>query len=476
MSTPTQSADARLSARLAGFVAGLAPGQVPQPVLEHAKRCLLDSIGIALAAGTYDHARPGLAAAAALGGSGDSPVIGQAAGLPLRDAAMANGTLIHSLDFDDTHSGSVVHCSASAWPVALNLGLESGASGLDALTAFVIAVETDARVGEIAQGELQRRGFHPTGIVGAFGCAAASAWLKRLDRARHEHALGIVWSLAAGSMEWLSDGAWTKRLHPGWAAVCGITAAAYAEHGFVGTGAPLEGRFGLFNTLLGAGGAEAASGLGRDLGEAWRTPEIAFKPYPACHFNHAYIEAAVELRRAHTFEPADVRRIIAEVHPDQAAVVCEPLAAKRAPASAYEAQFSVPYVIAAALERGRFTLAELEPDALADRAILELAARVDHRPDPDSAYPRYYSGGVAIELADGRRLHHHVDVNRGADARPLDEAALREKFHDNATRAIDSAAAERIAEVVACLDTAPDLGELAAAIRPPARASLGLAS
>lgn len=469
MGSETQSPPA-LSPRLARFTVELDAGAIPPAVLTHAALCILDSTGIALAAHAYPFGRRALAAARALGGSGPSPVIGAAGGLPLRDAALVNGTLIHSLDFDDTHVAAVVHCSASAWPVAFNLGHARGVSGREALAAYVLAVELDARIGEVAAGGLQKRGFHPTGIVGAFGAAAAAARLSGLDAARSAHALGIVLSFASGSMAFVADGAWTKRLHPGWAAHAGITAAAFAAADYVGPAAPLEGRFGLYETLLGADATPALDTFGNDLGSDWRTLGVAFKPYPACHFNHAFAECALALRTA-GLHAADVARITALVHPDQVPVVCEPLAAKQAPANAYEAQFSVPWIVAASLCHGRFTLAELEDAARADTETRALAARVDYASDPDSRYPAYYSGGLVVETHDGRTLRHHVAVNRGARERPMSEQEILDKFHANAARSIPRDAAERIVDGVLGLADAPTLDSLAAALARDARAA-----
>ncbi len=462
MGAATQIGGDGVSTRFARFAATLTPASIPPEVLAHARLCILDATGIALASRGHDYARSVLAAGRRLGGSGSAPVIGERDGLPLRDAVLVNGTLVHGLDFDDTHPGSVVHGTASAWPLAFTLGSTLGASGADALTACVLALELDARIGEVAEGGLQRRGFHPTGVVGAFGCAAAAAWLYRLDAARHAHALGIVLSMASGSMAFLADGAWTKRLHPGWAGVAGITAAGLAEAGFVGPGAPLEGRFGLYHTLL--GDAVDVDDLGADLGREWRTPEVAFKPYPACHFNHAFADCALALRREHHIDADAIETITARIHPHQAAVVCEPLAAKQNPRNAYEAQFSVPFMVAAALVRGRFTLAELEDDALADPAIVGLARRVTHADDPHSAYPQYYSGGLVVRLRDGREFEHHIRYNRGADRNPMSATEIEDKFLANATRTLTASAANEVAEHIGALDEAGDLRALAAAL------------
>ncbi len=458
MSRPT------ISQKFAAFAAQLNPSRLPREVVHHAKLCMLDSFGIGLASTRYDFADSIVAATTELGGNGQSPVIGQHARLSLRDALLANGTLIHGLDFDDTHGASVVHCSASAIPLAFNLGLNVRASGADAIAAYVLAVEIDARIGEPARGSLQKRGLHPTGIVGAFGCAGAAAWLKALTQSAFCDALGITLSMASGSMEFLADGAWTKRMHPGWAAVAGLTAATLAGHAFKGPQRPFEGRFGLYNTLLGPGHGIDVEQIGNDLGRDWRTTGIAFKPYPACHFNHAFADCAIALKKEHGIEANDIESATALIHADQAAVVCEPLAEKRRPTNHYEAQFSVPYMIAASIVRGRFTLAELEPEALEDPAIVALAARIDYAEDPESAYPKYYSGSLVVNTHDGRRLEHREAVNRGADANPLRESDILDKYFDNTRLALNPSAAERLADIVLCLESAPDLQELAAAL------------
>ena len=448
----------------AAFAARFHAGDPPRAVIEHAKLCILDSLGIALASSRHEFAASVERAARALGGAGSASVIGSLAGLPLRDALLVNGTLIHGLDFDDTHSAAVVHCSASAWPLAFNLGHSVHATGATVLAAYILAVEVDARLGECARGGLQKRGFHPTGVIGAFGCAAAAAWLKGLDQAQFCDALGLVLSLASGNLECLNDGTWSKRMHPGWAAVCGVTAASLAAAGFHGPRESLEGRFGLFNTLLGPDHGIDFANLGADLGRDWRTSGVAFKPYPACHFNHAFADCALALKRAHAIVPATIAHITALIHPDQAAIVCQPLPAKRRPASAYEAQFSLPYMVAATFVRERFTLAELEPTAWSDPAILALAARVDYAADPRSRYPNYYSGGLSVILTDGRRFEHHEAVNRGADLNPLARDDILAKYHANATQVVDRTTAARIAELVLSLDRAPDLDELVGAL------------
>jgi 2-methylcitrate dehydratase PrpD len=454
-----------LAQQLAAFSTALDAAAIPQDALERAKLNVLDAVGIGLAASTCDFATSTARGLAEFGETGASPLLGRPERLALRDAMLLNGVLVHGLDFDDTHGDSVVHCSASAVPLMLGVGHARGVSGREALAAYLVALELDARLGRVARGTLQRRGWHPTGIIGAFGCAAAASRLLGADAAATAHALGITLSFASGNLEFLADGAWTKRLHPGWAAVSGYTAASLARTGFVGPGLPFEGRFGLYRMLLGEEFTVDPASVVAGLGEEWAVFDNGFKPWPACHFLHAFIECALEAQRDPAFDAASVTRIEALIHADEIPIVCEPPAAKRAPRNAYDAQFSLYYAVAASLLRGRFGLAELDDAALADPAVRALAARVHYRPDPLSAYPQSYSGALEITLADGRRIERRQQVNRGAAGNPLEAGDVIAKFRDNAGRALPPARVQAVADAVLALDAAPDLGALAHAVR-----------
>jgi 2-methylcitrate dehydratase PrpD len=453
-----------IAERFAAFARRFDISDVPAEVLQYAKLCFADAVGIGIASNSYDFADKSTRAIAGLAGSGPHPVIGRRERLPLRDAALLNGLLVHGLDFDDTHPASVIHCSASAVPLVLALGAERGVSGARALAAYLLALEADARIGQVADGQFQKVGLHPTGAVGIFGGALAAAYLDELDERQTAYAQGIALSMSAGSLEFLEDGAWTKRMHPGWAASSAITAAALAGQDFQAPLKVYEGRYGLYSIYLQGRetGDLAASldGLGRD----WETMTIAIKPYPVCHFNHAFIDAALEIQQQHGLQADDVAEITALIHPGQSQVVCEPLAAKRRPGSDYDGKFSLPFVVAAALVRGRFTLDELEDDALNDPAILALCDRIGYEHDETSAYPRYYSGELRVKTSDGRELAHREAVNRGADSRPLSEADVHDKFMSNAQRVIDAAQAEQVWQAVMNLDQAPDLGALTAVL------------
>lgn len=461
-------APALVAETLARFATTLDGAAIPATVRRRASHLILDSVGIALASGTFDFAHRTINAIQSLAGAGDGVVIGTNLRLPLRDAAFLNGFLIHGLDFDDTHSGGVVHGTSSIFPTAMAVAVQQRASGADLVTAYIIGMEAVARLGAVAKGAFHQIGFHPTGLIGAFGCALTAGRLMGLTEAQMTMAQGIVLSMASGSLEFLEDGAWNKRMHPGWAAVSGITAAALARAGFVGARRAYEGRFGLFNSHLQSHFDLANLPLATAaLGETWELMQVAVKPFPACHFTHACADAAIALVREDGLDPANIKHVRALVPQEVVQTVCEPVANKRRPANSYDAQFSIPFIVAASLLRGRFTLNELDGATLADPQVLALADKVDYEVDPDSGFPRYYSGEVIAETRDGRTLRRREAVNRGCGDRPLSEADIIAKFDDNAARALSSRHAAPIRAAILGVENLPDSTVLAETLRRP---------
>lgn len=442
-----------ISRVLASFASALRYEDLPAQLRETLKDHMLDVIGGAIAATRFDFAARALEGIGMLAGSTESSVIGMARKLPLKDAALMNGVLAHGLDYDDTHPGGPVHPSASVFPCVLGVGEWRDCAGADLLLAYALGVEIATRLGLAANGAMHKTGFHTTGVLGHGACALAAGKLLGLDAERLVMAQGLAGSTAAAIAEHRADGAWNKRMHPGWAAVGGMTAASLAAGGFIGTQLVYEGSDGLFRTHAGANQKDVnLPALVNDIGVRWVAEEVAVKPYPVCHILHACIDSAITLRERHSLRPDDIAGVQVRLHPDTFHYVCENPALRRKPPTDYVAKFSAFYTVSAALVRGRCGFAELEPEALNDPTILGVTARTVHAPDEQSAFPEYFSGGVAITLRDGRTLAHHERVNRGAGARALTRDEVLRKFLDNAAFGKASDHAQRIVQIVSELE------------------------
>lgn len=447
--------------QIARFAAGFRLADVPEAVRQRARLHILDGLGLGIASTVEAYGKAAVAGATAMGAPGLCSVIGQTARFDLRDAAMVNAVLIHGLDFDDTHLASIIHPTCTALPVALSLGEKLGASGSDLLAAFLAGAETGIRIGLAVDGGFHHVGYHATGVVSHFASAVTAGRLLGLTAEEITAAQGITGSTASGIQVFLEEGAWTKRFHPGWGAVAGITAAYLARSDFKGPTRPYEGKFGLFDTHLHGEEVNLAP-LTDALGTRWEFGETALKPYPVCHFIHGCADAAIDLFKE--IGGAPIARVDAYLAQPTLHIIAEPAEVKERPTTDYEAKFSAQFVVAYCLLRGRFGLPDLLPAALADAEVRDLAQRVKCHEDPDTAFPTYFSGGVKLTLEDGRVLTRHVRVNSGAGERTMDADAVVEKFMASASLAFPADKAERVRDAVLDLENTT-AGELMALLR-----------
>ena len=456
-----------ISQRLAKFAVDLCYQDIPNAVIERAKLHILDAMGVALAASTEDFAPRILASVAALSGSGSYPVIGYADTLPIRDAVLMNGALVHGIDFDDTHAAGVLHVSASALPMALAAVQSTGGGGKDLLLAYLIAIETGSRIAIAARSGFHQNGFHPTGMVAPFGAVLGISRLWGLTEAQMAHAQGVVLSMASGSFEFLEDGAWNKRLHPGWAVGAAFTACAVAKGGFIGATKTYEGRYGLYNSYLGKYGPADLSKCTEGLGQSWEMLKVSLKPYPVCHYNHAFIDATLALRKEHEIKVEDIDSITAFISKDQIGIVCEPEANKKRPQNLYDARFSLHFALAATLIKGRFTMGEVSTEVINDPRVQALSDKTNYVIDPNSAFPRYYSGRVEIRMKDGRTFSHAEPINRGSSDNPLTSEDIIAKFRSTASRALPAQRVEQLIAYTLNLENAESAQAYLAMANPP---------
>src|SRR5712691_9848178 len=442
---------------LAEWAARLRAEDIPASVRENAALRVLDTLGCALAGAREDHVPAVLALIARSGEAGPCTVVGSSLTTGPAQAALANGAMAHGLDFDDTHADSVCHGSAVLVPAVLALAESEHLSGQAALTALVAGYEAMLRIGMAAPGRFHERGWHATAVCGPFGAAVTAGKCLGLDEDGLTAALGIAASMASGVMEFLEDGSWVKRLHPGWAGQAGATAAALARAGFPGPATILEGRYGLYRTFV----STDPDPLPFDtLGRTWETLNVGFKPYPACHYLHAFLDCALSLRENHHIDPDAIEAIECLVPPSGMPIVAEPYPAKLRPRTPYDAQFSLPYSVAAAFVDGRVDLDTYAADRLGEGRVLALADRVTCRPDPDTTFPNGFPGWVRVRLTDGRVVEAREPDGRGGPARPLPAGAIVEKFRANAGRVLPASRVSELERATLSLDTLADVRSL----------------
>ncbi len=416
----------KVAETLAGKALALAPATIPPSVRERAEQLLIDVAGLCVAARDTDYVRSLLAAVDA---GGSCTAIGHAATFDAATAAMINGTAAHGEDFDDTFEGGPVHSSAVVIPAVLAACERFGRDGRAALTGIVAGIEALCRLSMVVPKAIHKSGFHPTSVLGAIGAALGASVALGLDRRQTVNALGNAGSLASGIIEYLAEGAWTKRLHPGWAAQAGITAARLGQAGFLGPRTVLEGTHGLFHGF--ARTIEGNYGVLTDgFGEKWFMEAITFKPYATGTMNQPYIDCALRLA-ARGIRAEAVAEVLCETAEGYVHRLWEPLASKHRPANAYAAKFSTPFNIAVAFVTGGAGLEAFSEKTVRDPRILALASRVRYVVDPANPYPKAYTGHIRMTLKDGRVFEERQPHIRGGAHEPLTRAEIEAKFRGN---------------------------------------------
>jgi 2-methylcitrate dehydratase PrpD len=390
-----------------------------------AEKLLIDIAGLCVAARGADYTR---AALDAWESGGTCSAIGHSRALDSGGAAFVNGTAAHGEDFDDTFEGGPVHAGAVIVPAILAVAEREKLSGADALAGIAAGCELMCRGALVAPKRLHKAGFHPTAVLGTMGAAAGAATALRLSPSQFVNSLGIAGSMASGIIEYLAEGAWTKRLHPGWAAQSGIRAADLARKGFVGPRTVLEGTHGFYYAFARGADGDWAK-LTDGFGERWIASSIAFKPYACGTMTQPYVDCARRLAKKVRID--DIVEVVCETAEGIVHRLWEPLADKQRPPNAYFAKFSQPYCIAAGFVLGHAGLDAFTEERVREERLRSLAAKIRYQIDPANPYPDEFTGHVRVRLKDGSTLEERQPHMRGGAKEPLTRADIEEKFRLN---------------------------------------------
>jgi 2-methylcitrate dehydratase PrpD len=418
--------DVAVAESLAGGIVAASARSLPEAMRARCEETLIDVVGLCIAARNEDYVRSALKAS---DDDGPCTALGHARTLGAAGAALVNGTAAHGEDFDDTFEGGPVHAGAVIVPAVMAACERHGGSGADALAGVAVGIEVMCRLGLVAPKMVHKAGFHPTAVFGAMGAAAAVGRALRLNAGQLVDAFGIAGSMASGIIEYLAEGASTKRMHAGWAAQSGLRAALLARAGFSGPRTVFEGVHGFFHGFANMLPTDFSALIG-DFGSRWVAQALAFKLYPCGTMTHPYIDCARRLGAR--LKADDVVDMVCDVGEGTVHRLWEPLAAKQAPNNGYAGKFSTPYCIATGFIRGNVGLADFTDVAVQEPAVVALARKVSYRIDPDNPYPNNFTGHIRATLRDGRVVEERQPHMRGGAHEPLTRKDIEAKFLLNA--------------------------------------------
>ncbi len=418
---------------LAKFIEELSLSSIPQSVIERSKMLMLDTIGVAYAGSTSINAKNGREALRNMPNSqGNIAVWGvNDLCLAMPYAILANGIAAHILDFDDTHTQSIVHGSAILTPVTLNLAQYNKNTGAEVLEAFICGWEVAARIGIAAQNTFHQRGFHSTAIAGVFGATAAACKLYKLNQKQIINAFGLCGSQAAGTNEFLANSSSSKCFHAGLAGFSAILNTNLAQMGMTGPDTIFEGKNSIFNTHGIKEKTNPALVIDQ-LNKIWQTECVSIKPYPCCHFTHGFVDCGFALHhdKIHADDIQWIQCVVDEV---PTGFICEPSAEKQKPLTSYAAKFSLPFIVASAITDNEITEKSFMPKNLKRDDLVCLAQKVSYvkAKKGTTGFPKYFPGELHVRLYDGTIIHKKFPINKGNPDNPLSLEDILLKFQQN---------------------------------------------
>ncbi|MEE0672157.1 MAG: MmgE/PrpD family protein [Enterocloster sp.] len=447
-----------ISEQMAEFTLGLTYKDIPKDVIDHGKLLLTDTFGVAMACQDLEHAKAVKKTVLEMNSQKVCSLWGTDEKAMLADAILYNSCLIHGMDYDDTHVGSIIHPSAAVVSTAFTVGEMVGATGKQMLEAIVAGWEIIVRLGLAAKGRFHDVGYHGTGIASPFAAACVAAKLMGDTKETLVNALGICGSQSAAIQEFLHDGTWTKKIHPGWAAHSAIYALSLARNGYTGPAKVFEGGFGMWMTHC--GGIDGLEEEFADLGIKWHTPEITVKLYPVCHMTHSTIDCMISLMEENGFSAEDIDHAECRIASRYYAIVCSPREVKVRPDTDYIMRFSLPYVVAMAAIKHRVSPWEIDLKYAKDPKVCGLMDRIFCVEDDSKDNPGYFPGYLTVVLKDGRTFVKDQRYEMGTRQNPLNLEAVNRKLLDNLSTYYSEERIRQITGLLEQMEQLPDADTL----------------
>ena len=340
------------------------------------------------------------------------------------------GTAAHGEDFDDTFEGNPIHVGATMVSTFLSAGQFFKLNGEQILKGIAIGAELICRMALVSPTAMHKQGFHPTSICSVFGATAGLGAVLGLNQKQLSSALGVAGSMSSGIIEYLAEGTWTQRIHPGWAASSGIHAALLGRSDFLGPRTVFEGTHGFFKAFTIKEIENDFSHLVEGLGTRWECKNLAFKPYACGTMAQPFVDCAIQIKKQIS-DLTEIKSIKAKVGEGTVHRLWEPREEKNNPSTPYSAKFSVPYCVAVALVKGGAGLEEFNVTNIKDPEILKIANLMTYEIDPNDEYPKNYTGTLIVETIDGKIIEAKQPCFRGGKKQPLTKEDFDSKFNKN---------------------------------------------
>ena len=387
---------------------------------------LKDICGIILSARNEDYVK---SLVESYKGSGNLISLGHSERFDLFSSAIIAGTAAHGEDFDDTFEGNPMHIGATMIPAMLSAAQKFNLDGDQILKGLAVGSELICRLALVAPTAMHKQSFHPTAVCGTFGVAAGLSSVLDLSEKQMVSALGVAGSFTSGIIEYLAEGSWTKRVHPGWSANSGMNATLIAKSGFYGPRTVFEGKHGFFEAFALKEIERDYSQLTNELGKRWENQNLAFKPFACGTMAQPFVDCAIKIRKK-IKNLNEISSITAKVGEGTVHRLWEPLKEKRQPSTPYSAKFSVPYCVAVGFIRGDAGLNEFNEKSINDKEILSLASKVNYEIDPNNEYPKNYTGTLICKTSDSE-FSEHQPCFRGGIREPLTKDDIDKKYNAN---------------------------------------------